>query len=101
VAFLIWEKVSDDQFAHLRFAHDYRTVARTFFGTPIQKFASSDEAVATAWLLESPPEAATIIFLPESECALVVLRVTGRRLRDADYETLKAELGGGASNAYW
>ena len=62
-----------------------------FFGTPIRVFSSSDEAAATAWLLESPPEGATITFLPESEGALVALRVTGR-LRDVDYETLKAEL---------
>ena len=62
-----------------------------FFGTPIRVLSSSDEAAATAWLLESPPEGATITFLPESEGALVALRVTGR-LRDVDYETLKAEL---------
>lgn len=58
---------------------------------PIRVFAASEEDAAKAWLLESPPEPATITFLPESKGAEVALRVTGR-LRDADYENLKAEL---------
>jgi hypothetical protein len=95
--------------AHLRFVRDHQPkVARIaavgdqwwlraaptmepFFGTPIRVFAASDEDAAKAWLLESPPEPATITFLPESEGAQVALRVSGR-LRDADYENLKAEL---------
>ncbi len=95
--------------AHLRFIHEHQPkVARIaavgdqwwlraaptmepFFGTPIRVFAASEEGAAKAWLLESPPEPATITYLPESEGAQVALRVTGR-LRDADYENLKAEL---------
>lgn len=97
--------------AHLRFVSEHQPkVARIavvgdqwwlsaaptmepFFGTPIRVFATDDEAAARAWLLESPPEPATISFLPESEGAIVALRVTGR-LRDADYSILKEELNG-------
>lgn len=95
--------------AHLRFVREHQPkVARIaavgdqwwlraapamepFFGTPIRIFAAGEEAAARVWLLESPPEPATITILPESEGAVVALRVTGR-LRDADYGTLKAEL---------
>lgn len=62
-----------------------------FVGTPIRHFQTKDEALARAWLLESPPEPATITFLPESEGALVAVRVKNR-LRDADYDSLKREL---------
>jgi hypothetical protein len=95
--------------AHMRFVHEHQPkVARIavvgdqwwlraaptmepFFGTPIRVFDASEESAAQAWLLESPPEPATITFLPESDGAMVALRVSGR-LRDADYETLEAEL---------
>lgn len=95
--------------AHLRFVHEHQPkVARiavvgdqwwlraaptmeSFYGTPIRVFAASDEAAARKWLIESPPEPATVSFLPESDGALVGVRVTGR-LRDVDYDALKAEL---------
>jgi len=95
--------------AHLRFVNSHVTrVARIaavgdqwwlraapamepFHGTPIRVFGAAEEEAAQAWLLESPPEPATITFLPESEGAMVALRVSGR-LRDADYENLKVEL---------
>lgn len=95
--------------AHLRFVHEHQPkVARIavvgdqwwlsaaptmepFFGTPIRLFAARDEAAARTWLLESPPEPASITFLPESEGAIVAVRVTGR-LRDADYRDLEDEL---------
>jgi stage II sporulation SpoAA-like protein len=95
--------------AHMRFVHDHQPkVARIavigdhwwlrtapsfepFYGTPIRVFAAAEEDAAKAWLLDSPPEPATVTLLPESDGPVVGLRVTGR-LRDADYEKLKADL---------
>jgi len=95
--------------AHFRFVHEHQPkVARIavvgdqwwlraapmmepFFGTPLRLFASGEEDAAVSWLVESPPEAATISFLPESDGALVAVRITGR-LRDTDYGSLKTEL---------
>jgi len=95
--------------AHLRFVNAHVTsVARIavvgdqwwlraapamepFHGTPICHFASAEEEAAKAWLLESPPEPATVTILPESEGALVGVRVAGR-LRDVDYKRFQAEL---------
>ncbi len=65
------------------------------FGTPIRVFGAAEMEGAKAWLLESPPVPATITFLPESQGALIAVRVTGR-LRDADYESFKAEIRGRA-----
>ncbi|HSF93985.1 MAG TPA: STAS/SEC14 domain-containing protein [Thermohalobaculum sp.] len=62
-----------------------------FHGTPIKVFTSAEEGVAKAWLLETPPEPATVTLLPESDGPLVGVRVTGR-LRDADYKQLQADL---------
>jgi len=95
--------------AHLRFVHDHQPkVARiavvgdqwwlraaptmeTLYGTPIRVFTAGEEDAAKKWLTESPPGPATITFLPESKGAEVAVRVSGR-LRDADYDNLKAEL---------
>ncbi len=95
--------------AHLRFVHAHQPkVARIavvgdqwwlsaaptmepFYGTPIKVFAATGEDAAKAWLLDSPPEPATVTLLPESDGALVGVRVTGR-LRDADYQKLQADL---------
>jgi hypothetical protein len=63
----------------------------SFVGTSIQVFADADLDAAKAWLLDSPPVPASITFLPESDGALIAIRVTGR-LRDADYQGLEAEL---------
>lgn len=95
--------------AHLRFVHAHQEkVARIavvgnqwwlraapsvepFYGTPIRVFSTEEMEAAKAWLLESEPVPARISFLPESEGAKVAIRVTGR-LRDADYEQMRAEL---------
>jgi hypothetical protein len=61
------------------------------FGATIRVFAAAEEDAAKAWLVESPPAPATITFLPESQGDLIAIRVTGR-LRDADYDSFKAEL---------
>jgi len=62
-----------------------------FTGTPVRVFGAGEAEAARAWLLESPPEPAALTFLPESAGDLVAIRIAGR-LRDADYDTLKAEL---------
>ncbi|MBY8975909.1 STAS/SEC14 domain-containing protein [Rhodobacteraceae bacterium NNCM2] len=94
--------------AHIRFVHGHiGNVARVaavgdqwwlnaiptmeaFFGTPIRVFPSAEKDAAKAWLLETPAAPPRITFLPESEGAKIVLRITGR-LRDVDYDQLKAE----------
>ena len=95
--------------AHMRFVHAHQTkVARIavvgdhwwlraapsiepFYGTPIKVFAGAEEDAAKVWLLESAPQPATVTLLPESDGSVVGFRITGR-LRDADYEKLKADL---------
>jgi len=95
--------------AHLRFVHEHQSkvariavvgdqwwlsaapTAEPFYGTPIRVFGSAQESAAKAWLLESPPEPASVTWLPESSGSVVGIRVTGR-LRDADYKAFQAEL---------
>lgn len=95
--------------AHLRFVHEHQPkVARfavigdqwwlraapaiePFYGTPIRVFAPAEADAAKAWLLESPPAPPNVSILPESEGAVIGVRVTGR-LRDDDYEKIQAEL---------
>lgn len=62
-----------------------------FHGTPIRVFAAAEQDAAKAWLLESPPEPATVTLMPESEGALVGVRISGR-LRDEDYKDFQTEL---------
>jgi len=61
------------------------------YGTPIKVFAVAEEDAAKAWLLDSPPEPASVTLLPETDGPVIGLRVTGR-LCNADYEKLKADL---------
>jgi hypothetical protein len=95
--------------AHLRFVHGHQDkVARIavvgdqwwlrtapamepLYGTPIRVFAATEMDAAKVWLLDTPPEPATVTILPESNGANVGIRVTGR-LRDADYEKMQADL---------
>jgi len=62
-----------------------------FHGTPVRVFAAAEEEAAKAWLLESPPAPATVTLLPDSQGAMIGIRVTGR-LRDADYKQFQVDL---------
>ncbi len=96
--------------AHMRFVRDHvdkvariavigdqwwlnaaEAVVDPAFGTPVRVFLSKQADDARAWLLDRPPEPATVQILPESDGGRMGIRITGR-LREADYDALLKEM---------